>query len=397
MVKLHGRSYTRRELAAHSGMLSQFAGVRLSTLENGVERGVRQLEFRTGSGLRFTVLVDRGLDIGECDHKGRAIGWVSPTGFRNPGLHETEGEGGLGWLRSFSGLLSTCGLDHILLGDEEAADHYGYVHRKTVKNTLHGRINTVPGHLSAYGEMWDGDECTLYCEGTVQQSTVYGEDLHLIRRIEAKVGGDEIVLRDRVINHGFYRTPHMLLYHIDVGHPVLAEGSRYVAPIQSSIWAAHAGDKYRAQNVGYRTMPAPIQNFQEQVWQHEMAADANGRVPAALMNDALGFGFLVETAKSEFPCHFQWQNFHNGHYTMGIEPVTNHVFGKQFAKQRGELIWLEHGEERSYTTRFLALDGSDCLKETEARIRAIAVQPDTDYPELTDEWPDLRRGGAVRQ
>lgn len=397
MVKLHGRTYTRRELAAHSGMLSQFAGVRLSTLGNGVERGVRQLEFRTGSGLRFTVLVDRGLDIGECDHKGRAIGWVSPTGFRNPGLHETEGEGGLGWLRSFSGLLSTCGLDHILLGDEESADHYGYAHRKTVKNTLHGRINSIPGHLSSYGELWDGDECTLYCEGTVQQSTVYGEDLHLIRRIEAKVGGDEIVLKDRVINHGFYRTPHMLLYHIDVGHPVLAEGTRYVAPIKSSIWAGHAGDKYRAQNVGYRTMPAPMPNFQEQVWQHEMAADANGRVPAALMNDALGFGFLVETSKSEFPCHFQWQNFHSGHYTMGIEPVTNHVFGKQFAKQRGELIWLEHGEERSYTTRLAALDGAEALKETEARIRAIASQPDMDYPDLTDEWPDLRRSAATPQ
>ena len=397
MVKLHGRSYTRRELSAHSGMLSQFAGVRLSTFENGVERGVRQLEFRTGTGLRFTVLVDRALDIAECEHKGRAIGWASPSGFRHPGLHEYEGEGGLGWLRSFSGLLATCGLDHILMMDEEPAEHYGYVHRKTIKNSIHGRISTIPGHLSSYGEAWDGDECTLYCEGTVQQSTVFGEDLHMIRRIEAKVGGDEIVIRDRVVNHGFYRTPHMLLYHINVGHPVLAEGSRYVAPIESSIWASHAGDKYREQNVGYRTLPGPMQNFQEQVWQHQMAADADGRVPAALMNDALGFGFLVETAQSEFPCHFQWQNFHNGHYCMGIEPVTNHVFGKQFAKTRGELIWLEHGEERSYTTRLAALDGAECLKETEARIRAIAPQPDTDYPDLTDEWPDLGRTKANKQ
>ena len=38
------------------------------------------LEFRTGSGLRFTVLVDRAMDIAECEHNGRAIGWHSPTG-----------------------------------------------------------------------------------------------------------------------------------------------------------------------------------------------------------------------------------------------------------------------------------------------------------------------------
>ena len=95
-------------------MLSQFAGVRLMTLGDGVERGVRMLEFRTGTGLRFTVLVDRALDIADCEYRGAAIGWHSPSGFRHPGLHEYEGEGGLAWLRSFSGLIVTCGLDHIL-------------------------------------------------------------------------------------------------------------------------------------------------------------------------------------------------------------------------------------------------------------------------------------------
>jgi hypothetical protein len=280
---------------------------------------------------------------------------------------------------------------------EEGAEHYRYPFRKSVKQSLHGRVALIPAHLSAYGEAWDGDECTLYCEGTVQQSTVFGEDLHVVRRIEAKVGGTTIVLKDRIINHGFYRTPHMLLYHVDVGHPVLAEGSRYVAPIAHSIWAAHVGDEYRKQKVGYRTMPAPTVNFREQVWQHEMVADAQGVVPVALVNDAIGFGFMVETAKAEFPCQLQWQNFHAGHYTMGIEPVTNHVLGKAFAKQRDELIWLEHGEEKSYTTRFTALDGAAQLQEAEARIRAIAKQPDTDFPDLSGRWePIPSRGSAIK-
>src|SRR3546814_1303560 len=114
MVDLFGRRMSRRAVAAHRGALSQFAGVRLMTLGDGVERGIRMLEFRTGTGLRFTVLVDRALDIADCEHKGRAVGWNSPAGFRHPGLHDYEGEGGLAWLRSFSGLIVTCGLDHIL-------------------------------------------------------------------------------------------------------------------------------------------------------------------------------------------------------------------------------------------------------------------------------------------
>jgi Domain of unknown function (DUF4432) len=389
MVMLYGRNYTRRDLAAHAGMLSQFGGVRLMTLENGVERGVRMLEFRTGSGLRFNVMADRGFDLGECEHNGRAVGWVSPTGFRHPGLHEPESEGGLGFLRSFSGLLSTCGLDHALAMTEESAAHYFYRFRGSVKQPLHGRIANIPGHLSSYGEIWEGDECTLFCEGTVQQSTVFGEDLHLVRRIEAKVGGNEIVLKDRVMNHGFYRTPHMLLYHIDVGHPVVAEGSRYLAPIRDVIWAAHAGENYTAQQVSYRRYSAPKLNFREQVWEFDMATDRAGNVPVAIVNDGMNFGLMVETAKAELPCYYQWQNFQSGLYTVGLEPGTNHILGKDFARDRGELIWLEHDEHRSYTVRFTILDGAKETKAAETRIHTLAKQPESDYPELSDRFPKL--------
>lgn len=394
MVALYGRDYSRRELAMHAGTLSQFAGVRLMTLGDGVERGVRVLEFRTGTGLRFTVLADRAFDIADCDYKGAAIGWQSPTGFRHPGLHDYEGEGGLGWLRSFSGLLNTCGLDHILSPHTEDATHYGYPYRKTVEHAIHGRVSTIPGRLVGYGEEWRGDECTLWCEGVVQQAAVFAEDLHLIRRIEASVGGNEIVLRDRVVNHGFSRTSHMLLYHIDIGHPLLSEGSRYIAPILHTPWAAHA-DAYRAQSVGYRTMPGPRVQFREQVWEHWMGADTEGSVPVAVANDALGLGFLVETNKREFPCHYQWQNFQAGHYTLGIEPSTNHILGKPFAKERGELILLEHGEERTYTTRLSILDGTVAIAATEQRIAAIGRQPKDEFPELTARWDAL--GGPFAQ
>jgi hypothetical protein len=121
MVELYGKVRSRRDIAASAGSLSQFAGVRLMTLGDGVERGIRLLEFRTGTGLRFTVLVDRALDIADCEYRGMAVGWHSPAGFKHPGLAEYEGEGGLAWLRSFSGLMVTCGLDHILFMYDEPA------------------------------------------------------------------------------------------------------------------------------------------------------------------------------------------------------------------------------------------------------------------------------------
>ncbi len=233
----------------------------------------------------------------------------------------------------------------------------------------------------------------------VQQSTVFGEDLHLVRRIEAKVGSNAFVLKDRVVNHGFYRTPHMFLYHINVGYPVVDEGSRYLAPIRQTVWASHEA-QYRDQGVGYRTLPGPRTQFHEQVWQHEMAADANGRVPVAIVNEGFdggrGLGFLVESAKTEFPAQFEWQNLQEGQYAVGIEPSTNHVMGKPFAKERGELIWLEHGDEKHYTTRFAVLDGADEIADCERRIRAIAVQPDDEYPAPAGEWENLSGPGRGR-
>lgn len=390
MAQLYATAMNRQQIESRCGQLAQFAGVRLVTLQDGVERGIRLLEFRSGTGLRFTVLVDRAMDIAECEFRGYAVGWHSPAGFRHPGLHEYEGESGLGWMRSFSGLMITCGLDHILFMHDSPADNYVYKPREKVQHSIHGRVGTIPARLTGYGERWNGDRCVLWAEGMVSQGTVFGEHLELHRRIEIEVGTNDIRLHDRVVNRGFYRTPHMFCYHLNVGYPVLDEASRYLAPIEDVVWAAHANE-YRAQGVGYQRMPAPQLGFHEQVWQHEMKADQNGCVPVALVNDRLNIGIEVTTRKDQFPCQYQWQNFQAGQYAMGIEPSTNHVLGEGAARERGELIWLEHAEERRYDTCIRILGDANDIAQCEQRIRDIAPQPGEDYPALSGEFLPLNR------
>ncbi len=180
MPELWGRGYTREQLARLTGRLEQAAGVRLVTLDDGVERGVRVLEFTTGSGLAFDVLVDRAFDIGRCAHAGRALAWLSPVGFAGPWYYEPEG---LGFFRSFGGgLLTTCGLDHALFMAEDTAEQYHYPPKPTESYGLHGRVSNRPARLAAYGQEWQGDECVLYAEGEVLQASVFGEQLLLRRR-----------------------------------------------------------------------------------------------------------------------------------------------------------------------------------------------------------------------
>lgn len=389
MVQLYGKNLSRAEFEALSGSTGHAAGVRLMELSDGVERGNRMLEFRSGTGLRFTVLVDRAMDIADCEYRGQAIGWHSPTGFRHASLHEYEGEGGLGWLRSFSGLMITCGLDHILFMNDVETSSYVYGPRQRASHSLHGRVGTIPARLTGYGETWNGDDLTLWAEGIVTQAAVFGEHLELHRRIEISAGTNDIRLSDRIVNRGFYRTPHMYCYHINVGHPVLDEGTRYLAPIRDVVWAAHE-ESYRAQHVGYRRLPGPQRDFHEQVWQHEMAADDTGTVPVALVNDRLGIGFMVTTRKDQFPCQYEWQNLQAGQYAMGIEPSSHHVLGNNAARERDEMIWLEHGDERSYDTVFSVLPDTDAISAAETRIRAISAQPDEDFPAPSGNFSPIK-------
>jgi hypothetical protein len=213
----------------------------------------------------------------------------------------------------------------------------------------------------------------------VQQSAMFAEDLYLFRRIEAEVGGREIRVRDRVENHGFLRTPHMFFYHVNVGWPLLEEGARYLAPIREVLFAAH-GETYAAQGVGYRTVPPPREGFREQVWEHDLGADAAGECPAAVVNDRLGLGFAVVTRKEQLPCFYQWQNYQAGNYALGIEPSTHHILGDLAARERGEMIWLEHDESRTYDLTLRVLDGAAEIAATERRIAAIARQPEEDFP-----------------
>ena len=116
-------------------------------------------------------------------------------------------------------------------------------------------------------------------------------------------------------------------------------------------------------------------------------------MPYAVGNDALGFGLEVEIMKAQLPTFTQWQHFQAGQYAFGVEPGTNHVKGHAFARERGELIRLKHGEERAYDLSLRVLDGAEAIEGAARRIRAIAGQPDEDYPAPSEVFKPLRRSG----
>ncbi len=384
MPLLFGNQLSKTELRRRIGDFRQVLGVELYELQDGPERGLRVLAFKSGSGLSFTVLVDRSMDFGSFDFKGIAFAWQSGTGFRHPSLLDPMGDGGNGFMRGFSGLMCTCGLDHIRQPDRGPAGHFDLPLRQEIDYPMHGRGALQPAQLGGYGLRWDGDDAVLWCEGTVHQVQVMGEHLSLTRRIEVAVGSSQVHFTDTVRNHGFARTPHMLLYHINLGWPLLDEGARFCAPITGTLAANMPRD---VQQADYRVQSGPRPRFVQQVLDHAFEADADGHVPVALLNHRLGLGFVVTFEARAFRCLQQWQALGDGVYGLGIEPATSHWGSRADAQNNGEVMELAHDESKTYRSSFSVLEGLPAITAHEQRVAAIT-------PPLEDGFPPRSRQPA---
>ncbi|WP_329000778.1 aldose 1-epimerase family protein [Kribbella sp. NBC_00709] len=373
VVNIFGEALSAAALRERTGDLASVAGVREVVLGNGVERGVRAVQLRSAAGLEVEVLVDRALDLGAARFRGVPFGWRSGNGFRHPGLHQNNDEGGLSWLRALDGLLVSGGLDHTLFGNEVDAGQYGYPPKQTVSHGLHGRLTAIPGRLLEAGEIWDGDRCTLRVRGEVVQATSFGEHLRLTRTVEVDFDGLDLRLHDVVDNLGFERTPHMFLYHLNFGWPIVDAGTEFVAPVTGTPWRS---DSCAEQGVSYRVLPDPQPGFVEQVYEHSLVADDNGQYRVALIRGDSTFGVEVAWDAATMPCFFEWQNLRSGQYAVGLEPSTHHVAGDAAARDDGSMTWLEHGESRTYRTTIRVLDGTEATSSARDAIRRVSGQPD---------------------
>lgn len=358
MARLFGKDYSRKDLLARVGDVSQIAGVRLCTLGDGVERGVRAAEFRTGSGLDFTVLVDRGLDISTASYKGRSLAWRSSTGDVSPAFFE---EPGLGWLRSFyGGLVVTCGLTYAGAPNVDQGKPLG----------LHGRISNLPASNVLADGAWEGDSYVMWVQGKVRETAVFGENLELSRRITARLGESKIWIHDTVTNLGYRETEHMILYHINLGFPVIDEGGKLVAPVLEYKPRDADGEIEKEK---YGSFPAPTPGFRERVYYLDMAEDSDGNVSAALVNPGFrngrGFGFYAKYPKSELPKFTEWKMTAEGTYVVGLEPANCWVEGRAKERERG-LQFLKPGEARDYHLELGVLTSAEEIARFEAGVKA---------------------------
>lgn len=353
MVRLYGEEMTRRELLRRVGGLDQLAGVRRIRLEDGPEDGVSAIEVRTGGGLAYTVLPSRALDVAAAECDGIPLAWRSGAGDVHPAyIYRTLGWNA-GW---FGGLLATCGLDNIGPPGEDDLGPYAQ----------HGNLNGVAARQVGYGGRWEGERYVMWVEGELRQKHAWMADAYdvvLRRRIESELGGRTIAIRDEVENLAPRPAPLMLLYHVNLGYPLVAPGaevlsrSAAVTPIAGGPPVEPAG-----------AIVPPAVDYTPVVYDHQVIADGAGYCEAALLNDRLATGLLLRFPHAELPSLKQWKALIDGRYVVALEPTNCAGAGRARERALGRLPMLAPGEQRTFHLELTVLRGAAELAAARDRL-----------------------------
>jgi hypothetical protein len=375
-MKIFGREISRGDVLRRVGNFAQIGGMELLSHGEGYSRDCRFLDVRTGSGFRFSIELDRGMDPGYAEFQGASLAWLSPKLFPSPAYWENDDNA---WVRYvLGGLCNTAGL--VTIGAPQTVDvsHFQFHSRPSERFGTHDRIAIVPASRFNYGESWDGDRCVLWAEGTVRQDIVYGENLLLTRRYEAEVGESGFRLHDVVRNDGFYQTPHQLLYHFNIGFPVVDDGAQLLAsaagPVPGSFFEDDEGPTDR-----YRRFSGPQNEFLAEGYEVPMLPGEDGRVSVAVVNRAFagidgGLGVYLRYDPSTLPVFLEWRMMGEGLYAVGMEPATDAFKTIPQLLEEGAPIMLEPGEERVYDLEFGVLAGGDAIDAFERSLPALETR-----------------------
>ncbi|MCZ4433199.1 DUF4432 family protein [Agrobacterium sp. SOY23] len=318
------------ELRKRTVDLRGAADIRLVQVEDGPGRGQRLFILRNSTGLGLEIAIDRGFDICSATWRGVNIGWNSANNLPWP-PNSVDAEDGVGFYRNLDGFIVTCGLDHFGAAGRSNATHFMHKHRKEVFNPLHGRISSQRATISGYGIEWEKDTPVIWAEGLVRQSSVFGENLVLRRRVEVEVFGGTVRIDDIVGNKGFRPTPHAILYHVNFGYPFLDETIKIAGSLEPSQM-----EMFNSEN------KAPRDDFIDYFKEIPFAVDTS-EVVVELCNEAIGGGLRTQLAfdRNSLPDFGVWRAFQSGVYALAFEPMRR-------ASKETELL---PGERASYWLR----------------------------------------------
>lgn len=314
------------------GSENQIYGVEEVRLVGGKGDGMRLLQVRDGGGLSFTVSLDRCADLSRLSFDGVNFGFFTDCGYVAPCYFDPKGAG---FLKSFTaGFLTTCGLRSVGEPCVDDGEEVG----------LHGTVSHIPAEKVFY----EADEKEIVIRAVMRDVSALERNLVFTREYRVPTFENTIVITDRVENKGPSPEPYQILYHFNMGYPLLSEKACLTIPsLETTPRDGHAKTGLDKWNL----VEKPQKGYQEMCFYHKMAKEAK----ITLENPEIGLGLQMEYDGEKLPCFTQWKMMGERDYVMGLEPGNAYPDGRDLMRKEGRLVYLNPGEktEHSITLRFL--------------------------------------------
>ncbi len=322
---------------------SQCYGVEAHRLVGGRGDGMRLLEVRNGLGLEFTVSLDRCADISRLSFKGGNYGYFSPCGYVHPSYYDGMGTG---FLKSFTaGFLTTCGLNAVGSPCTDQGEEL----------PLHGTISNTPAEFVRWEV--EGDNIVIHAE--INDEGIFSRKLRLHRSYICSLLENTITIRDQVVNRGDSAYPVELLYHMNMGYPLLCEDSElYIPSTKVTPRNGHAAEGLDT----WMQVKKPTANFEEQCYFHSF----EGRGLASIYSPKLGTGLAISFDPQNLPYFTQWKMMGVRDYVMGLEPGNCHPDGRNKMREEGRLTILQPGEKVQYEVNLTMLESKEAFEKGKA-------------------------------
>lgn len=328
---------------AYLGHPSQISGVEEHRLVGGKGDGIRLLEVRNGKGLELTVSLDRCADISRLTFNGKNVGFFSACGYVSPAYYEKNE-----FLQSFTaGFMTTCGLTAVgTPGVDDGEDL-----------PLHGTVHNIPAESS----YWYEKDGKIVINATMRDASIFGRKLVLRREYIIDTENNTVKLHDEITNEGTKESPICLLYHCNMGYPMLSENTKLVIPFNS----VKPRNERAAEGIDNAlVMEKPQPNFDEQCYFFDVKADEKGIGKIGLYNPDAKIGMVMSFDKSTLDYFTEWKMMGEGEYVLGVEPGNCTPDGRAYLREHGMLKFLAAGA--TYTTD-LEFSFTACEKEFDAQ------------------------------
>lgn len=324
------------------GSMQQQAFIRAMQYTEGRASGLKAYDVKNDN-LRFTILADKCLDVADFSYKGMNLNFLSKPGLQGRNHYDTNGEEAL---RSImGGMFFTCGLDNVCAPCNSGGKEY----------PMHGRIRTTPAEQLSSKAEWCGDKYILSVEGQMRESELFGENLVLNRKISTIYGERSILVEDQIENESFREESIMLLYHCNIGYPMLDESARIYLPTEQIRSRDMVSDAHIAE---WNQMRFPEDNEPEYVYIHELRGDKNGDTMAVIVNEDKQIGICYEFNKQQLPYFMEWKSLASGDYVVGLEPSNSSVYGRSFHERNDTMPVLKAFEKKEVWLKISILEGS---------------------------------------